>query len=61
MAVFRQLEYVEICLELSGTSDFQTVHSLNLTEGFSEDFTGASRVGGWNVSSFGENFRLPDW
>ncbi|KAI6234760.1 hypothetical protein M3Y99_00765600 [Aphelenchoides fujianensis] len=62
VAIFRQLDYVEICLELSATSDFRTVRSLtNLTEGYSEDFTGASRVGGWNVSSFGENFRLPDW
>ncbi|KAI6240404.1 hypothetical protein M3Y99_00472600 [Aphelenchoides fujianensis] len=62
VAIFRQLDYVEICLELSATSDFRTVRSLtSLAEGYSEDFTGASRVGGWNVSSFGENFRLPDW
>ncbi|KAI6197641.1 hypothetical protein M3Y94_01249000 [Aphelenchoides besseyi] len=60
--IYRQIDYVDICLELSATSDIETVKQLtNLTEGYSADFTGSSQISGFNMSLAAGDIRLSDW
>ncbi|KAI6195165.1 hypothetical protein M3Y96_01202000 [Aphelenchoides besseyi] len=58
----RQIDNIDICLELSATSDIEKVKQLtNLTEGYSADFTGSSQINGFNMSLAAGDIRLSDW